>query len=351
MEDNSMAYCSNCGSQLPEGTKYCPNCGQAIESAKESLTPEHFVLRREKAAAACLAKVKVIVDGKEYPELKNGEEETINLFPGTHSLFLQCGANPALDTSFNIYQDEALVYPFKIGGTGAPVYTGNSTLLKERSKMDVKKKRGKGCLTAIICIAFLLCIISILGSKISDDTPSESTSSTPQATNSSEIQPQNTSPEPVKESKPEPVTETVGDWEITINDFSYVQSVSTGLVTEYRAAEGSKYCIVDITAKNIGKEADTFLPYFTFGDDNTVKLVWKEYEYTRSILTWAKDDLCSETMNPLVTASGKIAFEVPDELVNSNEPPVLVITEDGTRFECKLIKSQNPDFISALPTI
>lgn len=31
-----MAFCSNCGNELPENAKVCPNCGKAVESAQQT---------------------------------------------------------------------------------------------------------------------------------------------------------------------------------------------------------------------------------------------------------------------------------------------------------------------------
>lgn len=33
-----MAYCSNCGKELPEGVRFCPSCGAAVESAETKVT-------------------------------------------------------------------------------------------------------------------------------------------------------------------------------------------------------------------------------------------------------------------------------------------------------------------------
>ena len=37
-----MAFCENCGNELPEGTKFCPNCGAAVNTAVQNNTNNGF---------------------------------------------------------------------------------------------------------------------------------------------------------------------------------------------------------------------------------------------------------------------------------------------------------------------
>lgn len=30
MEEENMAFCSKCGTQVADGVKFCPNCGSAV---------------------------------------------------------------------------------------------------------------------------------------------------------------------------------------------------------------------------------------------------------------------------------------------------------------------------------
>ena len=142
-------------------------------------------------------------------------------------------------------------------------------------------------------------------------------------------------PEPVFTS----VTDTLANWEITVTDYNYVDSVSSGLLTEYRASDGSKYCVIDITAKNTGEKASTFLPVFIVDNqDSYAKLEWGDYEYTRSILDLAKENLLQEQLNPLVSANGQLFFEVPKEMEDSDDIPALIIRQGKNTFKCELKK-------------
>lgn len=36
-----MAFCSNCGAEIPEGTKFCPNCGAAVKIQPAAGQPDY----------------------------------------------------------------------------------------------------------------------------------------------------------------------------------------------------------------------------------------------------------------------------------------------------------------------
>ena len=93
-----------------------------------------------------------------------------------------------------------------------------------------------------------------------------------------------------------------------------------------------------MTVKNIGTESDVFLPIVVYGDKTEVTLIWGDYTYKRSELLFSEDSLTSSSMNPLVTSSGQIAFEIPDEVVKSGVPPVLVFKAGEEVRSCELKK-------------
>lgn len=196
-----------------------------------------------------------------------------------------------------------------------------------------KSKAAKFSQAVVIIVAvlfFLLIVLVVVVSHSDTETTTEETvSKIPTVTNT-----------PAEESKPvfSSVSGTVGNWEITVNDFTFENSVSVGLFTEYRSSENAKFCVVNVTVKNIGKESDTFLPYVTFGNDSNAQISWNGYTYTRSELFFSKDTLSSEQLNPLVTATGDIVFDVPDVLIESDVPPVFTVTINGDIFSCELIK-------------
>ncbi len=47
-----MPYCTNCGNELPDGTKFCPNCGAAVGAAENASAPENAPAPEIQAAKA-----------------------------------------------------------------------------------------------------------------------------------------------------------------------------------------------------------------------------------------------------------------------------------------------------------
>ena len=318
-----MAYCQNCGVQIPDGAKFCPNCGEDIgagSSPKGSIT---FI--RRPAVPAKAVPTRVTVDGALYGELMENEQVTVRLPYGTHTVKLKAAMNPALTQSVQVMSSNGVDFPFKISMSGKPVRLEEPAHAVEPGIASEKKKPKKKIGLIILgIIALLLILIIIIPSGNSGD---EKSSEKP----SSSIE----SPEPAFE----PRTQTVGDWEVTVSDFSFEKSVSAGLVHSYTAEDGSHYCLIDVTAKNLGTESQTFLPVITWSGDTVAKLTWGKYEYKRSDLLFSNDTLSNETLNPLVSATGKIAFEVPDELIESDTPPVLVISDGDDLSSFELVKT------------
>ncbi|MCD8375573.1 MAG: DUF4352 domain-containing protein [Oscillospiraceae bacterium] len=117
-------------------------------------------------------------------------------------------------------------------------------------------------------------------------------------------------------------TKTIGDWEITATSVEVVDSVSLGLLTEYQASEGCKFVKVNMTITNTGTELDYFQSFSTYA-----KVVYGEYEYSPTMMTGVDEDLTYESVNPLITVSGFLAFEIPDEVINSGETLSMVVSD------------------------
>ena len=329
-----MPFCQNCGAELPEGSNFCLKCGQAATNGNSrqeyNYNQGSITFIRKPCSVAKLMKTKVVVDGLEYGELKENEQLVVNLPYGVHSVTLKCAMNPALNVPVQIGSTNTVFFPFKISMSGKParinepVNTVNSNGVVTGGKP--KKKKTGLIIFTIIAVFIIIGIIASSGDSTSSSTSTTKVTSTPKPT---------ATPEPSFTA----YTGTVGNWEITVNDFYYTENVSIGLLREYRAEEGSKYCIINLTVKNLGNQSATFLPYIAYGNDTVAKIIWQQYEYTRSELIWADDNLSSETLNPLVSTSGNIAFELPNNVIESDTPPVLVIRANGQAFECELVKS------------
>lgn len=114
---------------------------------------------------------------------------------------------------------------------------------------------------------------------------------------------------------------TLGNWEISVTDFYYTDKIETSRYTYFYPDEGNKYAVVNVKVTNNGTEMDTFLPPINVGNDVWANLYFADkYEYSPSFLPGFDKDLSVQTINPLITKDGVIAFIVPDIVVNSTDP-------------------------------
>ena len=113
-------------------------------------------------------------------------------------------------------------------------------------------------------------------------------------------------------------------WEITVNSIEAVDRVERNSYY-YDAGEGNKYIVANISAKNIGKRAYPFLERV-----GAIRIYYDDtYEYTSIPLSgyfnlvWRAhpEDLHDRSITPLETATGIIAFRIPDEI--ADKPLVL----------------------------
>lgn len=114
------------------------------------------------------------------------------------------------------------------------------------------------------------------------------------------------------------------DWSINVTDVKIVDSIAGSLGSFSPKEEGNTYVQVFVTVKNTGKTADSFLPSFCIGDDVNAKVLYSDgYEFTASNLLGYTNDLHDSTINPLSSKTGEIVYEIPSEVVNSEEPLLL----------------------------
>jgi hypothetical protein len=337
-------YCSNCGKELADGSNFCPNCGGSTLTADAKLGVNNIpqegtiTFKRERSIFAKSLKTKITVDGNVYGEIRENDELRIQLPFGTHHVELKTALNPPIRFQAIIDgQNSNILYPFTVEMSDKEICNNKRSASQNGSDPTTnagQKKKHMGCLSAICVVAIVMALFIVIVSVTSMDT--SDTDDVTEVSNNSQSEASE------KLENTEPIftvsTGTVGDWEITVNDFYYSQSVSVGLLHEYRAEDNSQYCIINVTVKNIGNKAATFLPYISLGDETTAKIKWGDYEYIRSELVFSDDPLSNETLNPLVSATGNLAFELPDELINSETAPVLIIEAGGQSFTCELIK-------------
>ncbi len=121
-------------------------------------------------------------------------------------------------------------------------------------------------------------------------------------------------------------TAALKDWSISVTNAQLFDAVSDGQFMSFEPEEGNKYFLIDLSITNNGKNADSFLPSYGFGDDVYAKLIYQgEYEYSSTNLLGYSKELHDTTVNPLSTKSGSVAFEIPDSIATTEEELILLI--------------------------
>ena len=107
---------------------------------------------------------------------------------------------------------------------------------------------------------------------------------------------------------------TLGDWSIVINSAEVVDSIKGGMGS-FSPDAGNKFLQLNATITNNGKSAAQLLQSFSLGDGVQVKLTYGDgYEFNPVNLMMAANSLFDESINPLSSKDGFIAFELPDSV-------------------------------------
>ncbi len=110
------------------------------------------------------------------------------------------------------------------------------------------------------------------------------------------------------------------DWEITVASMQIVPTVSADYGEFRPDEEGNQYAQIAATVSNKEKQTDKFLPFFGFGDDVSVKLLFGDgYEFSATQLLGYDKDLHDASINPLSSQEGEIFFEIPEAVINSTD--------------------------------
>lgn len=104
---------------------------------------------------------------------------------------------------------------------------------------------------------------------------------------------------------------TVGNWKFTVKGISVKGKIPNGDYYAFEPDKGEKFVCINISVKNNGKEEATFLPRIAYNDEVIAQLYYEDYEYKATELVSYDKDLCGESIKPLTTKKGIIAFAVP----------------------------------------
>lgn len=128
-------------------------------------------------------------------------------------------------------------------------------------------------------------------------------------------------------------TITFGIWEITLNLFTTSSEIEADYLC-FKPDEGNIYLVGNITIKNIGTDAGTFLPSFSLSQDVRARIIYDgTYEFTPINLLGHNDDLHDETINPLSSKTGIIVFSVAEEAAESEKSLVLILEQGDESIE------------------
>ena len=122
---------------------------------------------------------------------------------------------------------------------------------------------------------------------------------------------------------------TIGNWQVVVTGSETAKRVDEDMMY-FEASEGNQYIMIDVTVENTGKQAASFLSMVTLDGDPYAKLIYGDgYEYKPTGLMGSDKELQDTPVNPLEKKDGRITFEVPDTVAESDEPLTLTIT-NGT---------------------
>ena len=129
------------------------------------------------------------------------------------------------------------------------------------------------------------------------------------------------------------------NWDMIVNSVDYTDSVGNMIPSE----TGKKFVVLNVTLKNTGKETQYFdnMPDF----DMSKKLIYdNEYEFT-AFYTVATDsngnvntDSTAISVDALSKKNGKIIFEVPAEVADTDKPLVFKGQNLGTKEDVFSVK-------------
>ncbi|WP_413778166.1 DUF4352 domain-containing protein [Caproicibacterium sp. XB1] len=174
--------------------------------------------------------------------------------------------------------------------------------------MQPKKEKRKGCFIGAMSFFITVIVITAVVATVASKNPGAFQS----AGNVSSKQ--SSSDAAQSEDVPAPIGTAVSNGKVSIkvNSASETSKIEdeTGL-TYYKPSDGAKFIVVNLTTENVGNEMYSFLC-------NNFQLIGPDKkQYSPSIMI-AKNYLNSGTINPGLSETGNIAYEVPQSLKTSD---------------------------------
>lgn len=177
--------------------------------------------------------------------------------------------------------------------------------------------RKKSLLIAI-CAVFVLTTGCSSSSNQLSDTLSPATESTP--TSTEEAAPTDT-PVPEPEVLSLGKKASLGDWDIKVKKASIKKTIKDGSYRYFKPSDGNSFLLVSLSVKNNGKTDQSFMPRIAQKSKDIIATLYyqNEYEYSATQLIGYDKDLTTESIKPLNTKNGVIAFEIPKKTIKSTK--------------------------------
>ncbi|MEE0251791.1 MAG: DUF4352 domain-containing protein [Acutalibacteraceae bacterium] len=130
-------------------------------------------------------------------------------------------------------------------------------------------------------------------------------------------------------------TATIGGWEITVTSVEYAPELTpisqSSMAVPIPASDGNQFAIVNVQVKNISEDLESFLPSTSFVEHTEETLIYDgKYNYngrsTEGLIS-TFNSLVDKVISPLETKTGYIAFDVPNEVAESEKPLQLKIEQ------------------------
>lgn len=189
---------------------------------------------------------------------------------------------------------------------------------------------------SIIAAATLFCAVVLSGCET--DTTAKSTTKNDTA-DSSKADGASTASETSEDSQAFKIGDMLqtDKWEITVKSITSTNEIRVDYGA-YHPDEGEKNVLVELSAKNISKNSETFLPAFVSSKDIKATLTYQDYNFTGTKLSGYKKDLLGTSINPLSEKTGKIAFALASDVADKTSEINVVFTENKKLIRLRVNK-------------
>lgn len=114
-------------------------------------------------------------------------------------------------------------------------------------------------------------------------------------------------------------TALISGFEFTLNGYRIEERIDTSKYFYSKPDDGNKYLCFDVHLKNVDTKSHSFLSTISFSNDVHAEVLYGEYTYSPTNVLGYDKDIIDEVYQPLQTADGVIAFQLPMEVLDMFE--------------------------------